>query len=252
GFLSPAFILADSVAPTGYLHDIILGFHHQLLRCEVVDIQGDLPAVGGLADLGDAAAELAAQRLTEGRARRGQQGALPGQQAEISRPGAAAGPLVPVLGDVGHPEGLVEEAAAMVPVAEGVPAGAAQEGEGDAALGHGVRGCRGGRPAGPYEEGPGLFLARLLSWLLMEIAAAPGKGRETRPGLGRPHAAAVGGCEGRGLAASGAPPAKKCPSSFHRVRLGLLGSDGWPLEWLPASPACLPGKQSSGCGPVAA
>uniref|UniRef100_A0A8C5X0C8 Uncharacterized protein n=1 Tax=Malurus cyaneus samueli TaxID=2593467 RepID=A0A8C5X0C8_9PASS len=122
-------------------------FPHGLLRCEVVDVQGDLPAVGGLTDLGHAAAELPGQRLAEGRAGRGHQGALPGQQAEIARPGAAARPLVPILGDVRHPEGLVEEAAAMVPIAERVPAGAAQEGEGDAALGHGAWGCRGeGRP----------------------------------------------------------------------------------------------------------
>uniref|UniRef100_A0A8C3UA94 Uncharacterized protein n=1 Tax=Catharus ustulatus TaxID=91951 RepID=A0A8C3UA94_CATUS len=190
-----------------------------LLRCEVVDVQGDLPAVGGLADLGDAAAELPGQRLPEGRAGRRHQGALPGQQAEISRPGAAAGPLVPILGDVGHPEGLVEEAAAMVPVAERVPAGAAQEGEGDAALGHGVV-AAGGAAAGPYEEGPGLFLARLFSWLLMEIAAAPGKGRETCPGLGRPHAAAVGGCAG-GAGSLRAPP---CQGNVHPPLIG----EAWP------------------------
>uniref|UniRef100_A0A8C5JDS7 Uncharacterized protein n=1 Tax=Junco hyemalis TaxID=40217 RepID=A0A8C5JDS7_JUNHY len=103
------------LSPTGDLHDVILGFHHQLLGGEVVDVQGDLPAVGGLADLGDAAAQLPAQRLPEGRARRRHQGALPGQQAEIAGPGAAARPLVPILGDVRHPEGLVKQAAAMVP-----------------------------------------------------------------------------------------------------------------------------------------
>uniref|UniRef100_A0A8B9ER72 Uncharacterized protein n=1 Tax=Anser cygnoides TaxID=8845 RepID=A0A8B9ER72_ANSCY len=111
-----------------------------LLGREVVDVQGDLPAVGALADLGDAAAELAAQRLAVGRARRRHQRALPGQQTEIPGPGAAARPLVPVLGDVGHPEGLVEEAAAMVPVAEGLPAGAAEESEGHAALSHDAQG----------------------------------------------------------------------------------------------------------------
>uniref|UniRef100_A0A8D0KQF4 Uncharacterized protein n=1 Tax=Strix occidentalis caurina TaxID=311401 RepID=A0A8D0KQF4_STROC len=120
------------------------GWLEGLLGREVVDVQGDLPAVGGLADLGDAAAELAAQRLPVGRAGGRHQRALPGQQTEISWPGAAARPLVPILGDMGHPKGLVEEAAAMVPVAEGLPAGAAQEGEGDAALSHGARGCRGG------------------------------------------------------------------------------------------------------------
>uniref|UniRef100_A0A8C4ULC5 Uncharacterized protein n=1 Tax=Falco tinnunculus TaxID=100819 RepID=A0A8C4ULC5_FALTI len=138
------FTLPPSPVPTSYLHDIILGLDHQLLGCEVVDIQGDFPTVGGLADLGDAAAELAAQRLPVGRAGGRQQRAFPGEQTEISRPGAAARPLVPILGDMGHPKGLVEEAAATAPVMEGLPAGAAQEGEGDAALGHGAWGCRGG------------------------------------------------------------------------------------------------------------
>uniref|UniRef100_A0A8C3MJJ7 Uncharacterized protein n=1 Tax=Geospiza parvula TaxID=87175 RepID=A0A8C3MJJ7_GEOPR len=134
-----------------------------LLGGEVVDVQGDLPAVGGLADLGDAAAQLPAQHLPQGRARRRHQGALAGQQAEIAGPGAAARPLVPILGDVRHPEGLVEQAAAMVPgerplpVAEGVPAGAAQEGEGDAALGHGVRGCPGRRRPGLMKRARGYF-----------------------------------------------------------------------------------------------
>uniref|UniRef100_A0A8V1ANV2 Uncharacterized protein n=1 Tax=Gallus gallus TaxID=9031 RepID=A0A8V1ANV2_CHICK len=126
--------------PTGDLHDVILSLHHQLLRSKVVDVQGDLPAVGALPDLGDAAAQLPAQRPAVGRPRGRQQGALAGQQTEVSGPGAAAGPLVPILGDVRHPEGLVEEAAAMVPVAEGLPAGAGEEGEGHAALGHGARG----------------------------------------------------------------------------------------------------------------
>lgn len=111
----------------GDLHDVILSLHHQLLRSKVVDVQGDLPAVGALPDLGDAAAQLPAQRPAVGRPRGRQQGALAGQQTEVSGPGAAAGPLVPILGDVRHPEGLVEEAAAMVPVAEGLPAGAGEE-----------------------------------------------------------------------------------------------------------------------------
>lgn len=106
----------------------------------MVDIQGDLPAVCALPDLGDAAAQLPAQRAAVGRPRGGQQGALAGQQTEVPWPGAAAGPLVPILRDVRHPEGLVEEAAAMVPVAERLPAGAAEEGEGHAALSHGVQG----------------------------------------------------------------------------------------------------------------
>uniref|UniRef100_A0A8C6YLK8 Uncharacterized protein n=1 Tax=Nothoprocta perdicaria TaxID=30464 RepID=A0A8C6YLK8_NOTPE len=131
--------------PTGYLHNVVLGLDHELLGGEVVDVQGDLPAVGRVADLGDAAAELARERAAQRRPRRRQQGALAGQQPVVARPGAAARPLVPVLGDVRHPEGLVEEAAAVVPVPEGVPAGAAQEGEGHAALGHVAR-C--GRPTG--------------------------------------------------------------------------------------------------------
>uniref|UniRef100_A0A8B9BB72 Uncharacterized protein n=1 Tax=Anser brachyrhynchus TaxID=132585 RepID=A0A8B9BB72_9AVES len=160
--------------------------HKRLLGREVVDVQGDLPAVGALADLGDAAAELAAQRLAVGRARRRHQRALPGQQTEIPGPGAAARPLVPVLGDVGHPEGLVEEAAAMVPVAEGLPAGAAEESEGHAALSHDAQGSGAGGPAarGLMKTSRRLFLAGRLSWLLMEIAAGPGKGPEAFPGRG--------------------------------------------------------------------
>uniref|UniRef100_A0A8V5GLI0 Uncharacterized protein n=1 Tax=Melopsittacus undulatus TaxID=13146 RepID=A0A8V5GLI0_MELUD len=185
-------------SPTRYLHDVILGLHHQLLRCEVIHIQGHLPAVRGLPDLGDAAAELPAQRLPIGRAGGRQQGALPGQQTEVAGPGAAARPLVPVLRDMGHPEGLVEQPAPMVPVPERVPAGAAQEGEGDAALGHGAAAGRGG-PMGPYEGGRGLFLGLRLNWLLMEITAGHREGTRNFPGMGAASRSRIGwGAQGWG------------------------------------------------------
>uniref|UniRef100_A0A672UJ17 Uncharacterized protein n=1 Tax=Strigops habroptila TaxID=2489341 RepID=A0A672UJ17_STRHB len=138
-FLSPPFSSSFFSSP-------FTSFLFLFLFLSLIHVQGDLPAVRGLADLGDAAAELPAQRLPIGRTGSRQQRALPGQEAEIAGPGAAARPLVPILRDMGHPEGLVEQAAAMVPVSERVPAGAAQEGEGDAALGHGAAG--GGRHYG--------------------------------------------------------------------------------------------------------
>uniref|UniRef100_A0A8C3IZJ4 Uncharacterized protein n=1 Tax=Chrysemys picta bellii TaxID=8478 RepID=A0A8C3IZJ4_CHRPI len=134
-------------ALTGDLHHAILGLHQQLLRGKVVDVQGNLPAVRGLPDLRDAAAQLAAQGPAVGRVGggwRGDDGAgdgyrlgrLAGQQAEVTRPVGAARPLAPVLKNVGHAEGLVEEPAAQVPVPPGVPAGAAEESEGHPALCH--------------------------------------------------------------------------------------------------------------------
>lgn len=42
-----------------------------------------------------------------------------------------------LLGEGWHPEGLIEEPAALVPVAERVPGWAVHEAEGDASLGHG-------------------------------------------------------------------------------------------------------------------
>uniref|UniRef100_A0A493T5M1 Uncharacterized protein n=1 Tax=Anas platyrhynchos platyrhynchos TaxID=8840 RepID=A0A493T5M1_ANAPP len=178
--------------PTGDLHDVVLGLDHQLLGGEVVDIQGDLPAVGALADFGDAAAELAAQRPAVGRARRRHQGAFPGQQTEIPGPGAAARPLVPILGDVGHPEGLVEEAAAVVPVAEGLPAGAAEEGEGHAALSHDARGpwCwEGAGGAGPYEAVPLVIFSREAQ---LAINGNRSRAREGTRSFPRPCAAVLG------------------------------------------------------------
>uniref|UniRef100_A0A8C0GBY8 Uncharacterized protein n=1 Tax=Chelonoidis abingdonii TaxID=106734 RepID=A0A8C0GBY8_CHEAB len=134
-------------ALTGDLHHAVLGLHHQLLRGKVVDVQGNLPAVRGLPDLRDAAAELAAQGPAVGRVGgvwRGDDGAgdsywlggLAGHQAEVTRPAGAAWPLAPVLENVGQAEGLVKEPAAQVPVPPGVPAGVAEESEGHPALRH--------------------------------------------------------------------------------------------------------------------
>uniref|UniRef100_A0A8C2UJM6 Uncharacterized protein n=1 Tax=Chinchilla lanigera TaxID=34839 RepID=A0A8C2UJM6_CHILA len=114
------------------LHHAVLGLHRQLLRGEVVDVQGHSPAVGRLPDLGDAAAQLPAQSAAVGGRDLGGGG---GQRAHVARPSPE--PLRPLLGQPRQPEGLVEEAALRrVPVAERVPAGAPQEGEGHAALSH--------------------------------------------------------------------------------------------------------------------
>lgn len=110
----------------------------------MVDVQSHLPAVRSLPNLGDATAELAAQGPVVRRidARRGDNGsggslfgAHAGQWADIAWPaGGAHGPFVPVFGDEGHPKGLVKEAAAPMPVPEGIPAGAVEESEGDLAF----------------------------------------------------------------------------------------------------------------------
>uniref|UniRef100_A0A8C3WSB2 Uncharacterized protein n=1 Tax=Catagonus wagneri TaxID=51154 RepID=A0A8C3WSB2_9CETA len=132
------FRLPSFCAPNDLYH-AVLGLDRQLLRGEVVDVQGDAPAVGGLLDLGDAAAELSAeQAVVGGHGHCG--GALDrgrGQRAHVARPATVAQPLRPLLGQPGQPEGLVEEAAVgRVPVAERVPAWAPQEREGHTALGH--------------------------------------------------------------------------------------------------------------------
>uniref|UniRef100_G1TRF1 Uncharacterized protein n=1 Tax=Oryctolagus cuniculus TaxID=9986 RepID=G1TRF1_RABIT len=118
------------------------GVQRELLRGEVVHVQGHAPAVGRVPDLRDAAAELPAERTAVGG--RGHGGGLRGGQGpHVAWPAAAAEPLRPLLGQPRQPEGLVEEAAVhRVPVAERVPAGAAQERERHAALGHGC-GARG-------------------------------------------------------------------------------------------------------------
>uniref|UniRef100_A0A670JVP9 Uncharacterized protein n=1 Tax=Podarcis muralis TaxID=64176 RepID=A0A670JVP9_PODMU len=139
------------MALTCDLHNAVFRFHHQLLGCKMVDVQGHFPALGSLPDLRDAAAELAAQRpavcWVGSWAGSGGSGgwagghwlwASAGQRADVARPaGGPRRPLVPVLRDEGHPKGLVKQAAAPVPVPEGIPAGAAQESEGDLAFCHG-------------------------------------------------------------------------------------------------------------------
>lgn len=77
---------------------------------------------------------------------------------------------------------------------------------------------RGGRGAGRGPAARGLmkpsrwlFLAGRLSWLLMEIAAGPGKGPEAFPGRAQP---------------CWEPPGRTPP----RRGLGCLAGDGWSLE----------------------
>uniref|UniRef100_A0A8D2ZE50 Uncharacterized protein n=1 Tax=Scophthalmus maximus TaxID=52904 RepID=A0A8D2ZE50_SCOMX len=134
-------------------HHSILGFHHQLLGREVVDIQGHLPVVLGLLDLRHAGAQLAGQgvgllghhgaRVHHGGVGhhaahvRGQHGG-----PQVSRP-MGAWECGKVLWQGRQAEGLVEQAAVLVPVAEWVPARGAKQGEGNTSLGHGC--CLGGR-----------------------------------------------------------------------------------------------------------
>uniref|UniRef100_A0A8C9QTM2 Uncharacterized protein n=1 Tax=Scleropages formosus TaxID=113540 RepID=A0A8C9QTM2_SCLFO len=116
-------------------HHPVFGFHHQLLGGKVVHIQADLPEFWGLLDLRHAAAQLA--RQSAGVRRRHCRGCCfrrGGWRPQIAWP-VGARPVEQLLREDGHPEGLVEEAAA-VPVPEGVPAGRSQEGEGNASLGH--------------------------------------------------------------------------------------------------------------------
>uniref|UniRef100_A0A4W6ELD2 Uncharacterized protein n=1 Tax=Lates calcarifer TaxID=8187 RepID=A0A4W6ELD2_LATCA len=93
---------------TSDLHHIVLGLHHQLLRREVVDIQGHLPA--GTSLLGHHGS-----------------GVHHGGMGDHA-----------VLRHGGHAEGLVEDAAALVPVTEWVPAWGAEQGERDMSLSHGL------------------------------------------------------------------------------------------------------------------
>uniref|UniRef100_A0A672FWC6 Uncharacterized protein n=1 Tax=Salarias fasciatus TaxID=181472 RepID=A0A672FWC6_SALFA len=136
---------------TADLHHSVLGLHHQLLGREVVDVQANLPVFLGLLDLGHAAAHLAGQssglvchhvsRVHHGSVRHhgrhvgGQDGG-----PQVPRP-VGAGECGKLLGQGGHAEGLVEDAAALVPVAEWIPAGGPQQGERNTSLGHG--GCVG-------------------------------------------------------------------------------------------------------------
>uniref|UniRef100_A0A8C8TCI0 Uncharacterized protein n=1 Tax=Peromyscus maniculatus bairdii TaxID=230844 RepID=A0A8C8TCI0_PERMB len=150
-FILPFFVL------TGDLHHAFLGLDRELLRSEVVDVQGHTPAIGRLPDLRDAAAQLPVERTSEGGHsqgsgqgrgqghRSGALGGRGGQRAHVAGPSRRAEPLRPLIGQARHPEGLIEEAAVgRVPVPEWFPAGAPQQREGHAALGH-VLGSRWGR-----------------------------------------------------------------------------------------------------------
>lgn len=134
-FVLPFFVLASD------LHHAFLGLHCELLRSEVVDVQGHAPAISRLSDLRDPAAELSVERSAEGWCgqghRRGALGGRGGQRAHVSGPPSGAEPLRPLIGQPGHPESLIEEAAVCrVPVPEWFPARAPQQREGHAALGH--------------------------------------------------------------------------------------------------------------------
>lgn len=54
----------------------------------------------------------------------------------IPRP-VGVGKCADVLGQSRHTKGLVKDSAVLVPVAERIPAGAPEQGEGDASLSHG-------------------------------------------------------------------------------------------------------------------
>lgn len=111
----------------------------------MVDVQADLPAVLGLLDLGHAGAHLSGEGTGVcGRCwghhrhlghHRGWHVHSAGGQAltDVAGP-VCAGEEAEVLGQGGHAEGLVEQAAALVPVAERVPAWGAEEGERNAPL----------------------------------------------------------------------------------------------------------------------
>uniref|UniRef100_A0A8C8MEX9 Uncharacterized protein n=1 Tax=Oncorhynchus tshawytscha TaxID=74940 RepID=A0A8C8MEX9_ONCTS len=117
---------------TSDLHHAILGLDHQLLRGEVVDVQSDLPGLLGLLDLRHARAELAGEgyESSSGHVR------AKGRWAHVAGP-VGAGEGGELLREGRHAEGLVKEPVALVTVTEGVPAGGAEQAEGDMSLCHG-------------------------------------------------------------------------------------------------------------------
>lgn len=125
------------------LHNTIFGLDHQLLRREMVDVEGHLPAVLCLLDLWHATAHLAGQGtglLVHDRCRvhhGGHHRAHVWSQdwgPNVPRP-VGGGEWGKVLRQGRHSEGLVKDSA--VPVTERVPAGSAHQGEGDSSLCHG-------------------------------------------------------------------------------------------------------------------
>uniref|UniRef100_A0A8C4ZEL3 Uncharacterized protein n=1 Tax=Gadus morhua TaxID=8049 RepID=A0A8C4ZEL3_GADMO len=118
-------------ALTGDLHHTVLGLHHQLLGGEVIDVQAHLPAVRRLLDLRHARAHL--PRHAHVGAHHGAHELRP----HVARPVAGGGEGGHLLAQGGHAKGLVEDAAALVVLAEGVPAGGPQQGEWNASLRHG-------------------------------------------------------------------------------------------------------------------
>uniref|UniRef100_A0A8C2BSH0 Uncharacterized protein n=1 Tax=Cyprinus carpio TaxID=7962 RepID=A0A8C2BSH0_CYPCA len=122
---------------TGDLHHPIFGLHRQLLWGEVIDIQADLPGIWRLLDLRYSRAHLSGKGPAVVRGvHHGGGGRHWHLRPNVSGP-VCAGKCGHLLGEVWHPKGLIEEPAALGPVAERVPGWAVHKGEGDASLGHG-------------------------------------------------------------------------------------------------------------------
>lgn len=129
---------------TGNFHHSVFGLHHQLLRWEVVHVQGHLPGFWGLLDLWHSTTHLAGQ-CTGLLGHRGSwvhpvghhEACIRGQDGRpyVSWP-VGAGECAEFLRQGWHTEGLVEDSAVLVPVAEWIPAGGPDQSEGDMSLSH--------------------------------------------------------------------------------------------------------------------
>uniref|UniRef100_A0A8C5HCF7 Uncharacterized protein n=1 Tax=Gouania willdenowi TaxID=441366 RepID=A0A8C5HCF7_GOUWI len=112
------FVLAFYSHGCIYFDHSVLCLHYQLFRGEVVHIQAHLPAVLGLQG-----SSLLCQHVSrDGR-------------PHVPRP-VCAGEGDKVLRQRRHAEGLVKDAAVLVPVPKGVPAWCPQQREGNASLCH--------------------------------------------------------------------------------------------------------------------
>uniref|UniRef100_A0A3B5ARL8 Uncharacterized protein n=1 Tax=Stegastes partitus TaxID=144197 RepID=A0A3B5ARL8_9TELE len=111
-------------------HHTVLGLHHQLLGREVVDIQAHLPVVLSLLMGHHGVGVHHGSGVHHGCHFRGQDGG-----PQVPRP-VGAGECAEVLGQSRHTEGLVEDAAALLPVTEWVPAGGAEQSERNTSLSH--------------------------------------------------------------------------------------------------------------------
>uniref|UniRef100_A0AAR2LH02 Uncharacterized protein n=1 Tax=Pygocentrus nattereri TaxID=42514 RepID=A0AAR2LH02_PYGNA len=104
---------------------------------ELIDIHADLPLVLALLHISQASTELAGQRACkwvlgeESSVHHGAWG------TEITCP-VASGPTEELLRQDWHPEGLVKDPAAVLPVMERIPARLAQRCEGNLSLSHSI------------------------------------------------------------------------------------------------------------------